>query len=58
MKRGEIYMSMCDIHNQERVWIYQTDEFKTYIERVKYECTECNRILMKHFGVEMKPFGR
>ena len=53
-----MYMSKCDIHNQERVWIYQTDEFKTYIERVKYECTECNKILMKHFGVEMKPFGR
>jgi hypothetical protein len=60
-------MSYCDIHNQERKWIYSIgiESAKPLIIKEgatinsKYECIKCNRILMKALGYEVeKKHGR
>ncbi len=58
---------MCDVHNQERKWIFSIDikQEKPLVIKEgavlnsKYECIECNDILMKALGYEkVKKHGR
>lgn len=55
-------MSKCELHNQERKWIYsigiESDKPLIIKEGAvlesKFECTKCNNILLKTLGYEIK----
>jgi len=53
-------MNICSEHNIERKWIYSfRPEDNPIILESKFECTECNNILMKAIGWEKeKKHGR